>query len=433
MSLPRTATGIGMSTDQPHRATFWQRVLLVCLSPVIFLAVSEIALRMGSADTDLSRNENFEIAVPTWLLADDNWVDIQRERLESPRGVRAEDVSWLNFFEEARWIQYKLKPGLSAHANNPFNDIELAKNVTFGLRSNSSGFRTREFHARTPDLNRIVTLGDSSTFGWGVDAHYTYQALLESRLRADGEATEILNLGIPGFTSRHGRGVMDHYGLALDPDLFILSFGANDGRYVLRPIDDVLALDDTWRGTARAVLLRFASFRLLRRAIFTWFDPFERSRENAADGSPRQLVRAVSRDAYIENLRTLIAQARSNGGDAALLSVCAPQEYANAMREVAQSEDVPMVDALELFRASLDDLRSHRLYPHEVSFYEDLYGLEAMEANWRYYVTTDGCHPGRAGHSLIADALADAIGRARNLRIDQALLSLATGRDRTHR
>ena len=400
-----------MSTTQPHRTTVWQRILLAFLSPVIFLAVAEIVLRVGAVDTDVTGNENFEVGVPAWLLADDSWVDLQRDRLDSPRGVKAEDVFWLNHFEEARWIQYKLKPGISIQANNPFNDIELAKGVTFRLRSNSSGFRTKEFDVKSAGVTRIVTLGDSSTFGWGVDSYYTYQALLEPRLREDDRATEVLNLGIPGYTSRHGRGVMDHYGLALNPDVFILSFGANDGRWVPQWADDILSLDDTWRGTVRFALLRVASFRFLRRMIFTWFDPFERSRERAAEGSPRQLVQSVPRDAYIDNLRTMIAQARASGADAVLLSVCAPQEYTHAMREVARSEGVPMVDALALFLANLDDLRNHRLYPHEIGFYEDLYGQEAMEANWRYYVTTDGCHPGRAGHSLIADALAETISR----------------------
>ncbi len=35
-----------------------------------------------------------------------------------------------------------------------------------------------------------------------------------------------------------------------------------------------------------------------------------------------------------------------------------------------------------------------------------------MEDSWRYYVTTDGCHPNRVGQSLIADALADAVASA---------------------
>jgi lysophospholipase L1-like esterase len=35
-----------------------------------------------------------------------------------------------------------------------------------------------------------------------------------------------------------------------------------------------------------------------------------------------------------------------------------------------------------------------------------------MAANTWMYVTTDGCHPNRAGHSLIADALDKAVEKA---------------------
>jgi lysophospholipase L1-like esterase len=82
------------------------------------------------------------------------------------------------------------------------------------------------------------------------------------------------------------------------------------------------------------------------------------------------------------------------------------------MKRVADRRDVPMVDALELFLTHLDALRAGALYPEDVAYYERLYGADAMAANWRYYVTTDGCHPNRAGHGLIADALVPAVERA---------------------
>jgi lysophospholipase L1-like esterase len=47
-----------------------------------------------------------------------------------------------------------------------------------------------------------------------------------------------------------------------------------------------------------------------------------------------------------------------------------------------------------------------------VRYYENLYGLAAMEAKWQLYITSDGCHPNRAGMSVIADGLAEAIGGA---------------------
>ena len=139
--------------------TFWQRLTLVVSAPVVFLLLSDITIRVSGIETDVARNENFEIRVPVWLLGDENWVDIQRVRLEEPRGV--------SHFEEARYIQYKLKPNIEIDASNPFNRMELRKGKTFRLVSNSHGFRTREFESKPPGVTRIVTIGDSSTFGWG--------------------------------------------------------------------------------------------------------------------------------------------------------------------------------------------------------------------------------------------------------------------------
>ena len=398
-----------MSKPARLPATLWHNVLLAVAAPIIFVLLAEIVIRVSSLDTDLARNENFEIAVPVWLLADENWVDIQRGRLEEPRGVRAADVAWLQYFEEARYIQYKLKPGISVAANNPFNEIELERGATFRLASNRQGFRTKEFESKPDDVRRIVALGDSSTFGWGVDPEYTYQELLEDRL--DGSPhVEVFNLGISGHTSRHGRAVFDHYALDLEPDLLILGFGANDGRYVLQATDEMLAVDDTRLAGARTALMQFETFRLLRRLIFSVYDPFDASRARAErEGDQRRLVQSVPEAQYIANVRYMIAEGRRRGVETILLAICTPPEYVGYMREVARVEDVQLVDSLEVFRARLEDLKAHRIYADEVRFYEALYGIDATNNKWRYYVTTDGCHPGRAGHSLVADALEQAV------------------------
>ena len=261
-------------------------------------------------------------------------------------------------------------------------------------------------------MTRIVTIGDSSTFGWGVDPEYTFQHLLEERFRRHDSDTpiEVLNLGISGHTSRHGLGLFEHYVRDLDPDVLIVSYGANDARRVLQSVDEMLDLDETWRGTARDVLYRFETFRLLRRLILGVYDPFDRSRARAEfEGDTRDLVAAVSRDVYLDNLRSLVEKARELGARSVLVGICTPASYLRDMAYVAESEDVPLVDAGQLFRSNMDDLRAHRLYPDEVRFYETLYGVEEMARRNRFYVTTDGCHPGRVGHNLIADALYDAL------------------------
>ena len=399
------------------RGTFWQRALLVLAAPVVFVLVCDLMIRAAGVDTDLVRNESFRIGVPVWALGDPNWVDVQRRRREEPRGVQAADVAWLRHFEEARYIQYKLKPNISIDATNPFNDTELRRGTTFRIESNSSGFRTKDFGPKTPGVARIVTMGDSSTFGWGVDADYTYQRLLETRLQDDGVPTEVLNLGISGHTTRHGLGVFEHYVRDLNPDALIVGYGANDARLVLQTADEMLAVDDTWRGTVRTTLLRFETFKLLRRWVFGIYDPFEVSRE---PGTPadvdRVLVKAVPRDQYIDHLREMIREARAYDAETVLLAVCAPPDYVRGMRYVSETEGVPLVDARKIFGANIDDLRAHRLYANEVRYYEALYGEHAMAEDWRLFVTTDGCHPGRAGHSLIADALQQAVQQIREVR-----------------
>ena len=389
---PTSRTGLG------------PRIALALIAPIVFLLVTEAAVRVSGVETDLARNESFEIAVPVWLLADENWVSRQRDSLDRPRGVRAVDVEWLLSFEEARHVAYKLKPNVRVVAVNPFNDIEVRKGVTFRFESNSDGFRTKEFAPKRPEVTRIVALGDSSTFGWGVHDTYTYPRLLEDRLDGRSNAVEVLNLGMPGYTSRHGRAVFDHYARALQPDLLIISFGGNDAHYVLDPADVVLGRHQGWRGAVREALMQFEAFRLLRRLMFTAWDPVTSSGTRAATH------RAVPLNAFRSNVRYLIEQGRSIGAEAVLLSVCSPPEWSAAMGEVAREMDVPLVDARDLFRRRLSDLREHRLYAAEVRYAESVYGREAMHANWRLYVTNDGCHPGLAGQSLIADALAEAVG-----------------------
>ena len=93
-----------MPTPVNPTGTPAQRLALIVLAPIVFVVLCDIVIRVSGVDTSVARNRNFEIGVPTWLLGDENWVDIQRGRMDEPDGVRAEDVAWLQHFEEARYI-----------------------------------------------------------------------------------------------------------------------------------------------------------------------------------------------------------------------------------------------------------------------------------------------------------------------------------------
>ena len=391
---PTTTTFGGLS--------FGAKVLLIVLtviSPVLLLGLAEVGIRLSGVDTELVPDENVEIAIPAWLLADDNFAAGLQP------GVKAAQVAWLRNFTEARYIWTKLKPNVEVDALNPYNEFELAKGVTFHFSSNSDGFRGREFGPKRPGVIRVVCIGDSSTFGWGVDDDYTYPHLLEKRLnRPGGPEVEVFNLGIPGFTSRHGLGVLRHYAFDLDADYFVFSFGVNDAREVLRPVHEVLAQDEGWRGALRFTALRFKTYQLLRKAAFSLS-----TRTSSDTGTPK-LVPSVSAQQYAANLRTMVRIARAQGARPVLLAVCSPESIVSQMQDVAAAARVPVVRALDRLLGRLEDLKAHRLYPDEVRYYENIYGVDAMQKKWQLYVTTDGCHPNRAGMSLIADALTDVIG-----------------------
>ena len=66
--------------------------------------------------------------------------------------------------------------------------------------TNSLGFRDREFAlGRGSDL-RIMAIGDSFTYGWGVALERSWPKVLEQNLRQMGVSVEIANLGRPGGT-----------------------------------------------------------------------------------------------------------------------------------------------------------------------------------------------------------------------------------------
>jgi lysophospholipase L1-like esterase len=68
---------------------------------------------------------------------------------------------------------------------------------TYTARINSLGLRERELSS-DPKVFRIAAIGDSYTYGWGVEAEQTWLRRLEDALRAKGYLVETVNMGKPG-------------------------------------------------------------------------------------------------------------------------------------------------------------------------------------------------------------------------------------------
>ena len=106
---------------------------------------------------------------------------------------------------------------------------------SYAVRTNSLGFRDREFGATKRAAIRIVALGDSFTFGWGVDAEQAWPKVLESQLRASGDDLEIANLGQPGASPANYAAVAEKAVPLLKPDLVIVAVLQGDDLAQLAP------------------------------------------------------------------------------------------------------------------------------------------------------------------------------------------------------
>lgn len=104
----------------------------------------------------------------------------------------------------------------------------------FGVQHNSQGYRGRAYPMkREPGVARILCMGGSTTYGWGVESPgETYPARLESILAQElppgVKGIEVINAGLPYGTTAE---ILTHYHFKFHfyrPDLVILNPGGND-------------------------------------------------------------------------------------------------------------------------------------------------------------------------------------------------------------
>lgn len=98
-----------------------------------------------------------------------------------------------------------------------------------GIAINAQGFRDQPFGPRSA-RPRIVALGDSLIFGWGVEAEQAFTSRLEERL-----GVEVLNLGVCGYGTDQELLLWELQGRPLQPDVVLLTVCDNDLWELSRP------------------------------------------------------------------------------------------------------------------------------------------------------------------------------------------------------
>lgn len=94
---------------------------------------------------------------------------------------------------------------------------------------NSHGFRGPEFSPAKPaDTSRIMILGDSVVYGWGVRYESTFPALLQDAYDASNESIEVIPAGVCSWNTRTEYEFFREIGSTYQPDLLVLVVVFND-------------------------------------------------------------------------------------------------------------------------------------------------------------------------------------------------------------
>ena len=99
-------------------------------------------------------------------------------------------VVGLRVFAESEVVPFALQPNLQT------NHLGYTREFDHKVRTNNLGLRGKDiFLEKQENVFRILMLGDSMTFGWGVEDEQTVSALLEKRMNdlLPDKRIEVLN------------------------------------------------------------------------------------------------------------------------------------------------------------------------------------------------------------------------------------------------
>ena len=278
-------------------------------------------------------------------------------------------------------LSWGLRPGARARLAYLTQD---GRRIPFGVAVNSFGMRGRApSPGKSPGMLRVFCLGDSRTFGLGVQDDETYAArigeLASGQLR--GRKVESFNAGVPGYTSFQGL-LRIRQLLRLRPDVVTFCFSTNDGTSRFVSDQTVYERTSQWRVGIGQLLDRSMLYLQLRQGVSRRF-----ARRRPAPQSP--LVPRVSPKEYVDNLRQLYVLCRH--ANVLPIAVAIPpcskgrfvaDPYGQVALRVAEREGEPGADFGEIARESGTPIQT--LYMNEG------------------YLNRDG-------HALLAKRLADVI------------------------
>ncbi len=256
------------------------------------------------------------------------------------------------------------------------------------VRVNSMGFRDREYSLeKPPGVFRILCLGDSTTFGFFVSSRDAYQNVLEDTLNTSGDfgdvRFEVINAGVPGYSSFQCLNLLRHRGVQLSPDLVILLVGPNDVKKS-KMRDEQIAAQAAPKAimTASEILSYLDCYRLLQSALVKPPPPV-----------PAQHVARVGEEGCVGNILEMKRRCESMGTRFVLIAF----PYLTPF-----PPDGPL--ELEADLASLRQAVYRAAEEHSFSLVDLPKMREEHGGNYTDYFI-DLVHPSESGHQYVADQI----------------------------
>jgi len=338
-------------------------------------------------------------------------------------------------------LSYSLRPNFHKKVKVGLLNLWVwqGKDAVWELNANAQGIRhSRDISPqKAGNVFRVICLGDSVTFGQDVDDRYTYSSQTEQLLREalqDRVNIEVINAGVPGYTSRQG---LIYYSTALSklqPDLLVLEFGLNDNQGVAitsMVSDKKLLPGDVNSGFKKMYHSPyFISYLILDQPLFSmlrYYGTFismaifqqklKKARENqngifkSAKKSNWLNAPRVPVNDYFENLTQFKELAGQNRFRLLFyLPYGLPPSYKKVALTFAYENKIPVVDFSQRLTAyKYQDLLENPVHARLLESYAQILGKDFLQKYPEYLLTTDGGHPNAVGNRIIAEEMAKAI------------------------
>jgi len=277
--------------------------------------------------------------------------------------------------------------------------------------TNALGFRGPNPAAPKPhDLVRVVAVGDSVTFGFGVNDDDTFCVQAERLLRArhTGAHVEFVNLAVPGYDTRQEVTLLGRHLQDLRPDVVLVGFYSND-------VPD--SLEDNQSGTTVAKPAAAGQALHMNAAPTSWWDI--QMRKSRAIYTVGRAFRRLTHSGEWGMSRFAMELDILQGHDTPQLDAAwkRVEKQFGALREMSVANHFsvgivalpPKEQVVGMYPTANYQRRLQALAAaHGFFFVDPLPRMVAAPGNKDHlYIPYDRNHPTAAGHRLIAETIAD--------------------------